>query len=209
MQDGAEYWDDVYKARVEEDLSWHEDCPSVSLALVRRLCPNVSARIVDVGAGTSRLVDLLLERGYLNLTVLDISPKALAQTRDRLGDRCADVTFVAANVLDSGSLGQFDLWHDRALFHFLTAESDQSRYAEAATAAVAEGGHLAIFAFALDGPDSCSNLPVCRHDAASLMSIFETNFDLVTAERVEHSTPWGAVQPFTVSVFRRLGLSPP
>nr|WP_277602239.1 class I SAM-dependent methyltransferase [Nocardioides sp. KC13] len=158
-----------------------------------------SGRVIDVGAGASNLADVLVSAGY-DVTVLDISSNALAQVRERLGRQAA---YVLADVLSWTPAASYDVWHDRAVFHFLTDPDDQARYVDLAATAVGTGGGLVMGTFAPAGPESCSGLPTARHDAGSLARLFAESFTLEHSETEEHVTPWGAVQPFTWAVLRR------
>ena len=204
MKDIPTHWQSVYLEKGEDDLSWHEENPRASLELVREFAPNRGSRIIDVGGGTSRLVEKLAQDGYESLTLLDISPEALSKNQARMRVLSASVSFVATDILKLQKLGPFDLWHDRAVFHFLNNEGDQEQYARTASASIVGGGHLVMMVFALDGPDNCSGLPVSRYDVNSLAAKFAPHFSLVKASRLEHSTPWGKVQLFTVAVLERL-----
>ena len=199
-----EHWDEVYAEKGEGDLSWSQEEPLRSLRLIRAVAPDRGAPIIDVGGGTSALVDRLLEQGYGALTVLDVSPAALAQTRSRLGARGDQVRWEIADVTQSGHLGQFEVWHDRAVFHFLTRESDRERYVALAEQSIPRGGYLIIATFSLDGPERCSGLPVRRYDPASLAHVFSYGFDLVWSEFETHFTPWGTPQPFVYCALRRV-----
>src|SRR5581483_1864314 len=155
-----------------------------------------SGALVRVGSGRSRLADRLLGAGYEEITLLDVSGDAIAETRARLGSRAPQVRFVVGDVLDWRPLHRYDVWHDRALFHFLTDPSDRARYVAVLRAAVRVGGHVVIATFAPSGPESCSGLPVVRYDAEGLQRALGTSFRLVRAEEAAHRTPSGGVQPF-------------
>ena len=199
----AEHWDEVYATRGVDQVSWFEPDPATSLRLVEAAAPERSAAIVDVGAGASSLVDRLLDAGYVDVTLLDVSSRALETVRTRLGDRATGVTFVADDVLDWVPERVFDVWHDRVAFHFLIDEVDRARYVERAAATVRPGGTLIVATFAADGPTNCSGLPVHRHEAADLARTFSPAFVLEAAEREEHVTPADLVQPFTWAVLHR------
>ncbi len=198
----ARYWDDVYEHKGDADVSWFESEPTVSLALIDQL--HVDARsAVDVGAGSSRFVGALLARGFSDLTAVDIADEGLALARKRLGADADRVRWVSSDVLAWDPDRQFDLWHDRAVFHFLIEPADRSRYVELLTNSVRGGGHAIIATFAEDGPPQCSGLDVCRYSSQTLAEELGGGFELVTSRRQEHVTPWGAVQPFTWIVVRR------
>jgi SAM-dependent methyltransferase len=195
------HWDDVYSSRAPEELSWYESLPAVSLRFVETLRP-APATVVDVGAGTSHLVDALLSDGYEDVTVLDVSATALDEVRKRLGDRATTVRFVEQDVLSWRPGRVFDVWHDRAVFHFQVAPRERAQYVRVASECLAEDGVAVLATFAEDGPEQCSGLPVARYSAASLAATFPS-LSLVAAERVEHRTPSGLVQPFTYVALRR------
>jgi 2-polyprenyl-3-methyl-5-hydroxy-6-metoxy-1,4-benzoquinol methylase len=198
----AGHWEQVYETRSTDEVSWFQAEPSVSRRLVEDAV-GTHGSVVDVGAGASRLVDLLLDDGFRDLTVLDVSARALAVVRQRLGRRSSAVTWVHGDVLDWQPGRTFDVWHDRAVFHFLTDPQDRSRYVELVEGAVRPGGTVIMVTFAPDGPTHCSGLPVSRSDAAGLATAFGEAFVLSHAEREEHVTPSGAVQPFTWAVLHR------
>ena len=199
MSDAAQHWDGVYAAKDATDVSWYQRSPTVSLRLVDR----TPGSVVDVGAGASTLVDGLLDAGRSDLTLVDLSAEALDVTRTRLGVRAKSVSFVVGDVLTWSPGRTYDVWHDRAVFHFLTDPEDQQRYVQTATGAVAPGGVLVMGTFAPDGPTHCSGLETARHDAASLETLFADGFRLEHAEMEIHRTPWETEQHFTWVVLRR------
>ena len=166
--------------------------------------PAAGGRIIDVGGGASVLVDRLLDRPFESIAILDISETAIGKARARLGERAGRVRWVVADVTEGPELGIFDVWHDRAVFHFLTDLADRRSYVELARETVPEGGHLVIATFADDGPKQCSNLDVCRYNARSLASELGEGFSLVREARETHTTPWGSPQAFFYGVFKRL-----
>jgi SAM-dependent methyltransferase len=175
-----------------------------SVELIDRFCPLPDGRVIDIGGGISRLVDTLLDRGRRGLTVLDVSEEALSLTRQRVGDRARDVRWVHEDVLLADLGDPFDLWHDRAVFHFLTEGEDRDRYATKLHASLVQGGHAVMATFALDGPETCSGLPVVRYDATSLHDALGTHrFSLVHELHAVHVTPQGKEQKFQFAVFRR------
>jgi SAM-dependent methyltransferase len=200
------HWENVYATKGEDEVSWFQENPAPSLELIdmARLPPE--AAIVDVGGGASRLVDGLLACGYRTVTVLDISEAALGVTKARLGERANRVQWVATDVTIWKPLQTFDLWHDRAAFHFLTDEVARSAYVDRLKNALKAGGHVVIGTFAPDGPERCSGLPVVRQDASNLAAMLGASFELVDARRHEHITPWGSNQRFQFSTFRRVHL---
>ncbi len=200
----AAYWDSRYSNAGVQGVSWFQAEPAVSLELIEMTRVLPSSGVIDVGGGASVLVDRLVERGFSDLTVLDVSDVALSEARARLGATAA-VTWLHQDVLEFTPGRRFDLWHDRAVFHFLTDPTDRDRYGEVLRSAVAPGGHVLIATFAEDGPEKCSGLPVVRYSADALAGALGAGFAVTDTRREEHSTPRGVVQPFTWLLARRLG----
>jgi SAM-dependent methyltransferase len=197
------HWENVYTTKGEREVSWFQENPVPSLELIALAGLSAGASIIDIGGGASRLVDALVERKIGRITVLDLSAAALDAAKERLGDRGAGVEWVVADVTTWEPLQTYDLWHDRAAFHFLTDASDRSAYVGYLKRAVRSGGHVILGTFAPDGPERCSGLPIMRYDAGILGTILGTDFELVDSRRHDHTTPWGAVQRFQFSTFRR------
>jgi len=197
------HWQQVYTSKDEQEVSWFEAEPQVSLDLIHATGVRPDAAIIDIGGGASRLVDALLDEGFRDLTVLDISQESLEKSRVRLGARATSVHWLAADVTAWEPERLYDLWHDRATLHFLTAPEERVAYIERLMRAVVPGGHVIIGTFAPEGPERCSGLPVVRHDAASLSALLGPSFELVESHRHEHHTPAGAAQLFQFSRFRR------
>lgn len=195
------HWDDVYRTRAVDQVSWHQHTPATSLRLIGPR-PGPDSRAVDVGGGTSTLVDVLLRDGW-TVTVLDVSAEALGITGRRLGARAAEVSFVVSDVLAWEPEQTYDVWHDRAVLHFLTEAADRARYVELAVDTVSKGGAVVIGGFAPDGPSHCSGLPTVRRSAEQLAGEFAPCFTLEHAETESHHTPGGAVQQFTWVRLRR------
>jgi SAM-dependent methyltransferase len=202
--DRKAHWENVYAAKGEAEVSWFQATPVPSLELLELVGAQPSSAIIDIGGGASRLVDCLLARGFENVTVLDLSATALASARARLGDKGDKVKWITADATQWRPPENYDVWHDRATFHFLTREEEQSAYIQRLRQALRRGGHAIIGTFAPDGPEKCSGLPVARHDAESLSAILGADFVLVDSRRHEHATPWQAVQKFQFSTFRRV-----
>lgn len=198
------HWQAVYEGKAETVVSWFQERPASSLALIHATGLGVDARIIDVGGGASRLIDYLLDQGYRSVTVLDIAMAALEKTRHRLGARADTVAWLVADITQWIPSGQFDIWHDRAVFHFLTDPSDRKAYVAAMAAAVPTGGHAIVGTFALDGPERCSGLPVCRYDADGLVAEFSPYFQLVETVAEDHITPAGKTQRFQFCRMRRI-----
>jgi SAM-dependent methyltransferase len=196
------HWDNAWDHRDPVGTSWYQPVPTVSLALIDIAAPRRDGAIVDVGGGASYLVDHLIARSHRHVTIVDIAAEALTHTQSRLGDR-PEFRCVVADATTWQPGCTFDLWHDRAVFHFLTDETHRASYADIATRSIVPGGHLIVGTFALDGPTMCSGLPVQRYDVASLAAQFETGFDLTHSAVDDHVTPTGATQRFTFVVLRR------
>jgi trans-aconitate methyltransferase len=193
----------VYATRALDEVSWYQPEPATSLRLVEGSAPDRSAAIVDIGSGASFLADRLLADGYRDVTIVDVSDRALDAVRVRLGTHSHLLTYVVSDILAWSPERAYHVWHDRAVFHFLTDDRQRSRYVELAAAALRPGGTLIIATFAADGPTHCSGLPVRRHTAGELASTFAKAFTVEASESEEHVTPAGVVQPFTWSVLRR------
>jgi SAM-dependent methyltransferase len=197
------HWENVYRTKGERELSWFQEIPSISSELIRSACATSHSAVVDIGGGASRLVDALVDEGFEDVTVLDLSESALAAAKTRLGPTAAGVTWIVADVVRWEPLQRYDIWHDRAAFHFLTDEADRIAYVECLREALRPGGYAIIATFALDGPERCSGLPVVRYDAASLGKVLGDVFNLVETRRHDHHTPIGSIQRFQFSMFRR------
>lgn len=205
MVDRTDHWRAVYVERDPTTVSWYQENPARSLILIEATGVDDAAPIIDVGGGSSRLVDRLLDIGFQDVTVIDLAEQALRNARERLGDRAGAVTWIVADVLTHAFERPYEVWHDRAAFHFLTDPAERARYAEQAGAAVLPGGHLVIAGFGLDGPERCSGLPVQRHDTDSLTSCFAAAFEPVEFQEEAHHTPGGDIQHYLYGRFRRRG----
>jgi hypothetical protein len=198
----ARHWAATYESKGVEDVSWFQREPAVSLRLLAEAGLGSSTSVVDVGGGASVLADRVLDLGVTDVTVLDIADAAMDRSRSRLGARAGQVTWLAEDVLTWAPTRRYDVWHDRAVFHFLTDTADRDRYRQALRAALVDGGHLVVGTFAEDGPRSCSGLTVANYSPTALAGEF-AGFEVIDAVREEHHTPWGAVQPFTWLLLRR------
>lgn len=199
----ADHWNAAYEAKGESGVSWFEAVPEISLALIEKYGHGTETRLIDIGGGASRLVDALVARGWTSLSVLDISQAAIDAAKTRLGDAAARVEWIVDDVTRWTPRRNYDIWHDRAAFHFLTLPEDRAAYAEGMRAALKPGGHAIIATFAADGPERCSGLPVVRYAPPELAAAVGAPFALVDSEHHIHMTPWGAAQAFQFSVLRR------
>lgn len=203
--ESKQHWEQVYATRAANEVSWFQEHAALSLKLIRNAGVPTSASIIDVGGGASTLVDDLLAAGYGNVSVLDLSAAALAAARSRLGSRSAAVRWIEANVLEFDFPRHgYDVWHDRAVFHFLTGEAERHAYVRVVLRAVKPGGLVIVATFAEDGPTQCSGLPVMRYSADGLHAEFGEPFLLLGHERESHHTPTGREQKFVYCFCRKL-----
>ena len=202
------HWEGVYSKKKSTEVSWYQQHPEHSLELIKATGVDLSASIIDIGGGASTLVDFLLEAGYQNLTVLDIAHGAIEQARSRLGRskiKWADkVEWLEQDITEFKTDRCFDVWHDRAVFHFLTDADDRLRYVEAMSNALKPGGHAVVATFNPDGPEKCSGLDVVRYSPETLSAIFGEGFQLVETRSEKHKTPGGASQSFVYCRFVRV-----
>ena len=195
--DAGSHWEKIYRTKAPNTLSWYRSHLDRSLALIESASPDRAASIIDIGGGESTLVDDLLALGYQNLTVLDVSQTALDVTRERLGERGKAVHWICADITHADFSDQaFDVWHDRAVFHFLTGPEERNAYVRLAAHAVKPGGHVIVSTFGPEGPTKCSGLDVVRYDAESLHGEFGKRFRLVQSSSELHQTPSGTTQQF-------------
>jgi SAM-dependent methyltransferase len=197
-----EHWERAYAEKDPADTSWFQTRPELSLRLIAASGVGKSDGVIDVGGGASPLVDCLVDAGFDPVAVLDISGAALKHARRRLGSRAAAVNWFEADVTDFVSPRRFGLWHDRAVFHFLTDAEDRRAYLETLRRALAPGGTVIIATFARHGPTRCSGLPVERYDASSMCAQLSPEFSLIEEASEVHRTPWNAEQPFVYFRFR-------
>lgn len=203
-----EHWEKVYSTKAITEVSWFQEHAALSLRLIRESKVPLSASIIDVGGGASTLTDDLLDYGFNNLTVLDLSGSALAAAQLRLAKRAGIVKWLETNILDANLLPhQYDVWHDRAVFHFLTTPEERLVYVQKVLSSVKPGGIVIVSTFAEDGPTKCSGLPVMRYSATELHSQFGRPFELISHEREEHHTPGGNEQKFVYCMCRKVAPS--
>jgi SAM-dependent methyltransferase len=204
MTDRRSHWETVWTTKSPEAVSWFQDDPAPSLAMIAAAGLRRDAAIIDVGGGASVLVDRLLERGFHHVAVLDVSGAALQVAAERLGPLGDDVHWIEADVTAWSPVPDlFDLWHDRAVLHFLTDPAEQAAYVAVLKRALGPGGTVILATFAPDGPEKCSGLPVRRHDGASLSAMLGPDFRLVEEKQETHLTPGGSAQVFTWCRFMR------
>ncbi len=201
--DARSHWEEVYRAKGATAVSWYQPEARLSVELIQQVAPDLATPIIDVGGGASTLVDGLLASGYTDVTVLDVAESALEIARSRVGHRAADVRWLAADVLSAQlRVRHVGLWHDRAVFHFLTTAAARARYVEVARRTLRPGGHIIVASFAPDGPERCSGLDVVRYSPESMHAQFGGGFRLLDSRREEHRTPSGAIQSFVYCLCR-------
>jgi len=199
-----DHWEIIYSNQGHADLSWYQSVPKISLKLINQNASSKENKIIDIGCGESFLVDSLIDQGYKNLTLLDISSKALQNVQQRLKDTVPVPLNIIGDVLSVElESNKYDIWHDRACFHFLTNEVDIQKYLKKALHALSDKGKVILSTFAIDGPERCSNLPVHRHDQESIKKIFGKHFSIDLSLLENHITPQGNVQSFNFFVLTR------
>lgn len=191
------HWENVYQTKAVDEVSWYRPHLEISLRLIEDAAPERDRAIIDVGGGEATLVDDLVSRGYTDVTVLDISQAAIEVAKDRLGFAAAPVHWITGDITSVElEAARYDLWHDRAVFHFLTSADDRAAYVRQVALAVRPGGHVIVATFGLDGPEKCSGLDVVRYDAENLHGEFGPKFRLLDSVTELHETPWGTPQQF-------------
>lgn len=200
-----EHWENVYTTKAADEVSWFQEHAALSFKLIREAGVPLTASIIDVGGGASTLVDDLLANGYENVTVLDLSGAALATAKARLGVQASNVQWLEANIIETKlDSNAYDVWHDRAVFHFLTTTEERHAYVQAVLRAVKPGGLVIVATFAEDGPSKCSGLPVMRYDADGLHAEFGEAFVMLGHEKESHHTPSGNEQKFVYCFCRKV-----
>ena len=198
------HWNDVYATKGADKVSWFQPRAEMSMRLIEAAGATTDSAIIDIGGGSSVLIDHLLDAGFVDVTVLDISERALIGSKNRLGARAAEVHWIVGDILAWSPARSYDIWHDRAVFHFLTGQRDRAAYRATLLKGLRPRGAAIIGTFAEDGPERCSGLPVHRWSADALAAELGSEFRLIEAFREDHHTPGGAVQPFTWARFERV-----
>ena len=201
MDEYKQHWETVYQTKQANEVSWTQETPQTSLDFIRSLNLPKSASIIDIGGGDSKLVDFLLDEGYENLTVLDISATALERAKARLGERAEKVNWIVADITDFKPDTSYDVWHDRAAFHFLTENEQIEKYLNIVHAAVT--GFLLIGTFSEDGPKKCSGLEIKQYSGTSLENVFKRDFTKIACKTEDHITPFNTIQNFTFCSLKR------
>ena len=203
VDDSKNHWDDVWTRKKSNEVSWYQQYPKTSIDLILSTNPSKNAEIIDVGGGDSNLVDELLELGFKNITVLDISAKALERSKERLGKKADSINWIEWDIREFDSQKRYNVWHDRALLHFLTDEQDMQKYVELIRKHVNDKGHVIISSFSTRGPMMCSGLDTRQHSEESMKKLFSNGFEHIKSFEEEHKTPFGVSQIFTCNVLRK------
>jgi 2-polyprenyl-3-methyl-5-hydroxy-6-metoxy-1,4-benzoquinol methylase len=203
-QDDKKHWENIYRTKNSAELSWTQEVPQTSLAFIHNFHLPKTASIIDIGGGDAKLVDFLLIEGFQNITVLDISGEALDRARQRLGSNAAKVKWIEKDITDFEPDSAFDIWHDRAAFHFLYSSEQISKYLSIARKAIKPSGYCVIGTFSKTGPDKCSGMSVRRYGAQALVEEFSNGFEKITCVTEDHITPFHTRQNFLFCSFKRI-----
>jgi len=198
-----EHWENVWTRKKSNEVSWYQHDPKTSIDLILSTKPSKDARIIDVGGGGSNLVVKLLDLDFSDITVLDISAKALERAKERLGERAGMVKWIECDIREFDTNDRYDIWHDRALLHFLTSEEDLKNYVELTRRHVKKGGYLILSTFSTNGPMMCSGLDTKQFSEDSMKQLFSNGFEHIKSFEDEHKMPFGTGQIFTCNVFRK------
>ena len=201
--DRRQYWDNIYQNRQPDEVSWFQPTPVTSLDFIKSTRLSKKAAIIDIGGGESFLVDHLLDEGFKNITVLDVSDAAIRHGRQRVGENGKLVKWIVTDIVDFEPEEKYDLWHDRATFHFLTNENDIEKYRQIVRRAVKPKGYMVIGTFSDMGPQRCSGLEIHQYSESSMIEQFSADFELLECTRVDHLTPYQTVQNFLFCCFRK------
>jgi 2-polyprenyl-3-methyl-5-hydroxy-6-metoxy-1,4-benzoquinol methylase len=202
-QSTKEHWNAIYQNKKLNAVSWFQEKPTISIDLINNLAIEKTASIIDVGGGDSLLVDYLLEEGYTNITVLDISEKAIAKAKDRLGNKADKINWIVSDILDFKSENQFDVWHDRAAFHFITSQKGIEKYIKGFDKYVTSNGSVILGTFSKTGPEKCSGIPITQYSEESIKALFEPLFKKESCLEQDHLTPFDTLQNFIFCTLKK------
>lgn len=203
MKNKTQHWNEVYEQKQITEVSWYEPMPETSLSFITECKLEKDAAIIDVGGGDSFLAEFLVAQGFSDITVLDISEKAIERAKERLGEKAEEIKWIVADASEFTPEKKYDLWHDRAAFHFLTEEGQVQNYLKNVSEAVKPGGYVIIGCFSEEGPKTCSGLEIKQYSIDKLQQLFAGSFSTMSCKNVEHHTPSGATQDFTFCSFRK------
>lgn len=201
MTEGKPHWEIIYSSKEPHEVSWTQDVPKTSLDFIKSFNLSKEASIIDVGGGDSRFVDFLIDQSYTDITVLDISEKALERTRLRLGDKANGITWIVSDITEFVPDRNYSIWHDRATFHFLTTENQINKYLEIAGKSVS--GYIIIGTFSENGPEKCSGLEIKQYSESTISTRFKFAFEKIRCIREDHKTPFNTVQNFLFCGFKK------
>jgi 2-polyprenyl-3-methyl-5-hydroxy-6-metoxy-1,4-benzoquinol methylase len=207
MEQSKDHWEKIYETKEESTFSWFQEYPKTSIEFINLFSQPKDAKIIDIGGGDSHLVDALIDLGYTNIHVLDISEKAIERAKKRLGNKAKSVKWVISDITQYQPEVVFDFWHDRAAFHFLTTEEQISSYLSIVSAAIKPEGFLVLGTFSENGPKKCSGLEIKQYTEASMSNLFENDFKRIKCIEENHTTPFNTVQNFVFCSFQRLSKS--
>lgn len=197
------HWENIYSSKNEDGVSWFQEYPQTSIDLIEKYSINKSISIIDIGSGRSRILKNLMENEYEDLTYLDISKEACSKSKISFGNKHGLVKWHVANVLDFNTDNNFSIWHDRAVFHFLTSKEDIEKYKQVALKNIQKGGYLILGTFSQNGPEKCSGLNVSRYSTESLKEIFNPELKMIESFTIDHKTPFNTTQNFLFSIFKK------
>lgn len=203
MENKKEHWENVFSTKSPEEVSWTQDFPKTSIDYIDTLNLPLNSNIIDVGGGDSKLADVLIEKGFRNIWVLDISEAALERAKKRLGDKGKNVHWIVCDITAFEPTVKFDFWHDRAVFHFLTTENDINKYVSIISNAVKPGGHFLLGTFSENGPLKCSGLPITQYSETKMKETFKDQFNAIKCFTEDHTTPFNTIQNFQFCGFQR------
>lgn len=201
--DKKKHWEHIYQTKQPNEVSWYQRKPETSLRFISQFNLPKTARIIDVGGGDSLLADHLLELGFNDITVLDISKNAIERAQKRLGNKASQINWIIADITEFTPEAPYDLWHDRAVFHFLTSDDDIAKYQKVVQNGIVSQGCLVVGTFSTNGPEKCSGLPITQYSQGSLSKIFQDNFERDICFTVNHNTPFDTVQNFVFCSFTK------
>lgn len=204
MEDRKEHWNKVYDSKTPTEVSWYEPMPETSLDYITECKLDNDAAIIDIGGGDSFLAEFLLAKGFTDLTVVDISEKAIERAKKRLGERAEEIKWIVADASEFKPERQYDLWHDRAAFHFLTEDEQVQNYLQTVKRSVKPGGFLVIGTFSENGPKKCSGIEIRQYSVSQMQDLFSDDFTTMSCKNIDHTTPSGGIQNFTFCSFRKI-----
>ena len=201
--DRESHWENIYTTKALTEVSWYQPVPQTSLDAIQALNPSLDDAIIDIGGGDSFLVDHLLDLGFTNISVLDISSKAIDRAKERLGNKAGLVKWIVSDVTSFKPTGTYKIWHDRAAFHFLTEPKDIVAYSNLVENSIESKGHFILGTFSTNGPTKCSGINIQQYSCASAKAVFQSHFDQIKCELFDHETPFDTTQNFIFSTFKR------